>query len=339
MAVKVNTLTKTVSQSVAAILEQARDDDIQTSKEKEELKHTKAGRVMSDFQLHDAFKIAEQMEESENDEEQKQREHNASKTKSELLKSTSLLRKGSTRTSIIHPDVFQTVSHVFHEDSYDTASKNDIECGINVTDSAGEETIGKEKSDKEDLYKLTKEKTQAPVYEQDKGYCWMIAVCSCLLLFSTWGSSAGYGVFLGYFLRENIFPGASAIDFALVGSIILCIAQAIAPVVMIISAVIGFRLTMIIGLCLQSAGYILCSFATKLTHIYVCLGFMVGLGFAFVINPGLVIMPSWFNKYRATASGITVMGTGLGGVVFTLASQSLIDTTHDYKWSARMVDL
>ncbi|GME68333.1 unnamed protein product [[Candida] boidinii] len=294
---------------------------------------------MSDFQLHDAFKIAEQMEESENDEEQKQREHNASKTKSELLKSTSLLRKGSTRTSIIHPDVFQTVSHVFHEDSYDTASKNDIECGINVTDSAGEETIGKEKLDKEDLYKLTKEKTQAPVYEQDKGYCWMIAVCSCLLLFSTWGSSAGYGVFLGYFLRENIFPGASAIDFALVGSIILCIAQAIAPVVMIISAVIGFRLTMIIGLCLQSAGYILCSFATKLTHIYVCLGFMVGLGFAFVINPGLVIMPSWFNKYRATASGITVMGTGLGGVVFTLASQSLIDTTHDYKWSARMVGI
>ncbi|OUM53713.1 hypothetical protein BVG19_g3020 [[Candida] boidinii] len=339
MAVKVNTLTKTVSQSVAAILEQARDDDIQTSKEKEELKHTKAGRVMSDFQLHDAFKIAEQMEESENDEEQKQREHNASKTKSELLKSTSLLRKGSTRTSIIHPDVFQTVSHVFHEDSYDAASKNDIEGGINVTDSAGEETIGKEKSDKEDLYKLTKEKTQAPVYEQDKGYCWMIAVCSCLLLFSTWGSSAGYGVFLGYFLRENIFPGASAIDFALVGSIILCIAQAIAPVVMIISAVIGFRLTMIIGLCLQSAGYILCSFATKLTHIYVCLGFMVGLGFAFVINPGLVIMPSWFNKYRATASGITVMGTGLGGVVFTLASQSLIDTTHDYKWSARMVGI
>ncbi|OWB71555.1 hypothetical protein B5S31_g1245 [[Candida] boidinii] len=339
IAVRVNTLTKTVSQSVAAILEQARDDDIQTNKEKEDLMHTKAGRVMSNFQLHDAFKIAEQMEESESEESKKQKEHKASKLKSELLKSTLPLRKGSTRTSIIHPDVFQTVSHVFREDTNDTASKNDIEGGINTADSVGEGSIAKEKSDKEDVYKLKKEESEAYVYKQDEGYCWMIAVCSCLLLFSTWGSSAGYGVFLGYFLRENIFPGASAIDFALVGSIILCIAQVMAPVVMIVSAVIGFRLTMIIGLCLQSAGYILCSFATKLTHIYVCLGFMVGIGFAFVINPGLVIMPAWFNKYRATASGITVMGTGLGGVVFTLASQSLINTTHDYKWSARMVGI
>ncbi|GME80794.1 unnamed protein product [[Candida] boidinii] len=51
IAVRVNTLTKTVSQSVAAILEQARDDDIQTNKEKEDLMHTKAEKEVQGRQL------------------------------------------------------------------------------------------------------------------------------------------------------------------------------------------------------------------------------------------------------------------------------------------------
>ena len=315
---RVNTLSKTVSQSVAGILEQARDDDLQTNKEKQELKSTKAGRVMTNFDLDDALRMASKLNESG------KFQSNRDRARANTVESSQTLRKRITKTSIVDPDMYKTITQAFGEDEDEQNLKSaDLENAIQA-----------EKKDGEDQNEKVIERGKP-----DEGYCWVIAICSCLLLFSTWGSSAGYGVFLGFFLQEDRFPGATAIDFALVGSIILCLAQALAPVAILLTAVIGYKVTMVVGLCVQSAGYILCSFATQLWHIYVCLGLMVGLGFALVINPGIVILPSWFDKYRATASGITVMGTGLGGVVFTLSSQELIDQTKDYKWSARMVGI
>ncbi|GMF06833.1 unnamed protein product [[Candida] boidinii] len=64
IASRVNSLSKTVSQSVAGILEQARDDNLQTNKEKQELKSTKAGRVMTNFDLDDALRMASKFNES-----------------------------------------------------------------------------------------------------------------------------------------------------------------------------------------------------------------------------------------------------------------------------------
>ncbi|OUM53714.1 hypothetical protein BVG19_g3021 [[Candida] boidinii] len=287
------TLSRAVSESVTSILEQARDDNLQTIQERKHLRESEAESIAKHFQLDDALKSADRRNQINNS-------HNS-------LNTAAFSNRKPTLT-IVDPDIYLTVSRAYEQD---TVNKID---GLDTKD------------------EIVKERGQ-----QDKGYCWVIAVCTCLLFVSTWGSSAGYGVFLGFFLKENIFPGASAIDFAFVGSIILCLAQALAPLVMLLSSVLGHKLTMTIGLTLQSAGYILCSFATELWHIYVTLGVMVGVGFSLVVNPGLVIMPSWFNKYKATASGITVMGTGLGGVIFSLSTQSLIDTTHDYKWSARMV--
>ncbi|OWB77054.1 hypothetical protein B5S32_g1213 [[Candida] boidinii] len=318
---RVNSLSKTVSQSVAGILEQARDDNLQTNKEKQVLKSTKAGRVMTNFDLDDALRMASKFNESGKIESHTDR----ARARANTVESSQTLRKRITKTSIVDPEMYKTITQAFGEDEDEENLKpSDLENAIPSPEEKKEET---------------QEEKVIERGKPDEGYCWVVAICSCLLLFSTWGSSAGYGVFLGFFLQEDRFPGATAIDFALVGSIILCLAQALAPVAIILTAVIGYKPTMVIGLCVQSAGYILCSFATRLWHIYVCLGFMVGLGFALVINPGIVILPSWFDKYRATASGITVMGTGLGGVVFTLSSQALIDQTKDYKWSARMVGI
>ncbi|OWB59453.1 hypothetical protein B5S29_g310 [[Candida] boidinii] len=292
---RLEALSRAVSESVTAILEQARDDNLQTVQEREQLKKSEAGNIAANFELDDALRIADHLNQMDSI-------HDSV--------NTDVFANPKPTSTIVDPDIYRTVSRAYEENSVN-------------------KTPGKD----------TKDDTVKERGQQDKGYCWVIAICTCLLFVSTWGSSAGYGVFLGFFLRENNFPGATAVDFAFVGSIILCLAQALAPLVMLISSVLGHKLTMSIGLTLQSAGYILCSFATKLWHIYVTLGVMVGVGFSLVVNPGLVIMPAWFNKYRATASGITVMGTGLGGVIFSLSAQSLIDTTHDYKWSARMVGI
>ncbi|KAL6018823.1 hypothetical protein ACNR9Z_003137 [Candidozyma auris] len=46
------------------------------------------------------------------------------------------------------------------------------------------------------------------------------AVLAMLLVFSTWGANAAFGVFLNYYMSNSSFPGATNYDFALIGGIV-----------------------------------------------------------------------------------------------------------------------
>ena len=56
---------------------------------------------------------------------------------------------------------------------------------------------------------------------------------------------------------------------------------------------------------------------------------MVGLGMGMVWNSSVSILPRYFDKYKATAAGITLCGLGVGGFVFPPIIKALIDT---YGW-------
>ena len=56
---------------------------------------------------------------------------------------------------------------------------------------------------------------------------------------------------------------------------------------------------------------------------------MVGLGMGMVFNSSVSILPRYFDKYKATAAGITLCGTGVGGFVFPPIIKALLDT---YGW-------
>ena len=56
---------------------------------------------------------------------------------------------------------------------------------------------------------------------------------------------------------------------------------------------------------------------------------MVGLGMGMVYNSSFSILPSYFDKYKATAAGITLCGSGVGGFVFPAIIKALLDT---YGW-------
>ncbi|VEU23776.1 DEKNAAC104884 [Brettanomyces naardenensis] len=171
----------------------------------------------------------------------------------------------------------------------------------------------------------------------DKGYAWVMALAGFMLLFATWGSNGAYGVFLSYWLNNSTFPGAGAKDYALIGSMVLCLAQSLAPFTQMLSAILGIKPVMTVGVGLHFLGYMLCSYCDKLWQLYLTQGFLVGLGFALVFNPLNTLMPEWFDKKRGISSGIIVSASGVGGVIFSLASQSLIDQTGEFRWSVRMI--
>ena len=169
----------------------------------------------------------------------------------------------------------------------------------------------------------------------DKGYSWIVAICAMLMVFSTWGSNAGYGVFLNFYINNGTFEGATNYDFALIGGMVVFLAQFLAPYAALAYKVLGIKLVCTIGIIMQFVGYILASFATKLWHLYCTQGLIVGISFSLLFIPSTLVLPTWFDKHRSLAFGITVSGAGLGGVTFSLTVNKLIDTTGDQKWALR----
>ncbi|CAN3360121.1 probable transporter Mch2p [Diutina catenulata] len=177
------------------------------------------------------------------------------------------------------------------------------------------------------------------VHPPDSGYAWFMAICGLLAVFSTWGSNASYGVFLSYYQSNDVFHGATEYDYALIGGLVMFCAQFLAPFSIMLYQVLGFRPIMIAGVLLQTAGYILASFATKLWQLYLTQGLLVGVSFVLVFLPATLIVPSWFDKYLSTCMGIMVSGAGVGGLVFSLSLNKVIEQTGDQRWAIRMVGI
>lgn len=161
------------------------------------------------------------------------------------------------------------------------------------------------------------------------------AILTLLMIFSTWGANAAFGVFLNFYMTSNSFPGATQYDFALMGGVVVFLAQALAPISALLVNVFGQTPVHLTGVFIQTLGYFLASACTRLWQIFICQGVLVGLSFSMIFIPGTLVLPTWFDKQRATAMGIAVAGAGLGGVVFSLALNKIIQQTGDQKWALR----
>ena len=173
----------------------------------------------------------------------------------------------------------------------------------------------------------------------DGGYGWVSALCTFLTMFSSWGCNSSFGVILAFYLNNTSFPNANKYDYALIAGMTVFFGQVCAPFVMILMRVIGFKVTMIIGLFLNLAAFLLASFATKLWHLYITQGFLFGVSLSLIFIPATTVIPGWFLKKRAVAMGISLMGTGIGGMVYGLAVNKMIQDDGNTRWAFRMLGI
>lgn len=75
------------------------------------------------------------------------------------------------------------------------------------------------------------------------------------------------------------------------------------------------RVGMLIGLILESGGFIAASFATKIWHLFLTQGVLFGVGLGFLFTSSVGIVSQWFDKKRSVANGIVTAGSGIGGLV------------------------
>jgi len=88
---------------------------------------------------------------------------------------------------------------------------------------------------------------------------------------------------------------------------------------------------------LVSLGFFLCAYTQSLTWLYVCFGFIGGLGNGFGYSTPIPVMAKWFPDKRGLAVGLAVGGYGAGSAIFgPLASKVLIP---DYGWRSTFMIL
>lgn len=181
------------------------------------------------------------------------------------------------------------------------------------------------------------EKQNSGYPPQDEGYAWVIVVSVFLVMFTTWGTNSAFGVFLSYYLSNNSFDGATKYDYAIIAGFPVALCQLFTPVSIFIMRVIGMKQTVAIGCVLMLLGFLWASFATHLWELYLTQGILTGISMALVSVPPATCVPPWFNKKRAVSMGISLLGTGVGGVVYGPICRKMIAVSGDTRWCYRML--
>lgn len=112
-------------------------------------------------------------------------------------------------------------------------------------------------------------------------------------------------------------------------------AMLVAPFVTILARRYGIRAPMIIGVALFSAAHLSASCSTRIWHLYLSQGILLGFGLGFTYIPNIAILSQWFQKRRGLANGISAAGSGIGGLVFSFATEAAI-TNLSLAWSFRL---
>nr|XP_036586238.1 major facilitator superfamily transporter [Colletotrichum truncatum]KAF6796645.1 major facilitator superfamily transporter [Colletotrichum truncatum] len=102
------------------------------------------------------------------------------------------------------------------------------------------------------------------------------------------------------------------------------VALLVAPIVTWLIPRIGTRPTLGIGVVVQAAALVGASFTSQIWHLLLSQGLAFGVGMGFTFNANVGVIPQWFVVRRSFASAIGSAGSGLGGLIYSLASTAMI---------------
>ncbi|KAE8383308.1 major facilitator superfamily domain-containing protein [Aspergillus bertholletiae] len=172
----------------------------------------------------------------------------------------------------------------------------------------------------------------------DGGYGWVCTAAAATINAHSWGFNSAYGVFLAYYLKHDTFPGSSPLKYAFVGSLSLTLLLLVSPIATISMREWGIKPIMFCGVILETASLISASFATEMWHLFLTQGILFGMGVGFLFIPTAAVVPQWFTTKRSLASGISLAGAGLGGLVYSLATNAMIRNL-GLQWAFRILGI
>ncbi|KAF9972124.1 hypothetical protein BGZ73_004797 [Actinomortierella ambigua] len=168
----------------------------------------------------------------------------------------------------------------------------------------------------------------------DGGYGWVVVAACFLNNFAMLGIMFSWGIFQQEYTK-NLFPGqVSAVSW--IGTLAFGCMYMLGSVCSMFAAKIGYRKMVLTGSIFVSGSLVAASFATEIWHLYLTQGVMYGVGAA-MANPCVLAAPAqWFVARRGMASGMAIAGSGMGGLIFNVVIQKLIDGL-GIRWCLRIL--
>ncbi|KAH7313489.1 major facilitator superfamily domain-containing protein [Stachybotrys elegans] len=172
----------------------------------------------------------------------------------------------------------------------------------------------------------------------DGGYGWVCCAAVCFINANTWGLNTSYGVFLAYYLANNVFPGANPMHYAFIGGLSISCAFLVSPIATTMVRLCGTKTAMMVGVVIEAASLIAASFASKTYQLFLTQGAMFGIGMGFLFVPSAGIVPQWFTTKRSLAAGISTSGSGFGGLLYSFATGAMIQSL-GLSWTFRILGI
>ncbi|THD27926.1 Monocarboxylate transporter 12 [Fasciola hepatica] len=165
----------------------------------------------------------------------------------------------------------------------------------------------------------------------DGSWSWMVLLASfsCSIIID--GITFSVGLLLADL--ADCFKTTKA-KVALVGSLFLGCYQIIGPVAAALINRFGCRAVAITGSLLASVALFTSSFATNMDFLLCTFGVVAGSSFGLIHLPAMISVNFYFNRRRAMANGIAVVGTPVGAVIFGPLTSYLLKVYH---WSNTLI--
>ncbi|XP_055945615.1 monocarboxylate transporter 9-like [Argiope bruennichi] len=162
----------------------------------------------------------------------------------------------------------------------------------------------------------------ATLEEPDKGYAWVIAFAACIINMILSGMSRMIGILYVAIIDEY---GVTRKEASVPFTVRNAIRYLSGPLVGVLGQRYGIRPITFLGGFIACLGSVLCCFAPTVAWISVFWGAIHGLGFSLGNTLFQVVVNQYFEKYRATASGIVLSGACVGSFGFPLMIECILD--------------
>lgn len=121
-----------------------------------------------------------------------------------------------------------------------------------------------------------------------------------------------YGVYLAHYLEDNVYPGATPLQYAFIGGLSIAVSMLLGPLATILLRRSSTRKVMSLGIVLEVGSLVAASFSTKIWHLFLTQGVLFGLGMGALFVGSSGVVSQWFDKKRSVAMGIAAAGSGIG---------------------------
>lgn len=170
------------------------------------------------------------------------------------------------------------------------------------------------------------------------GYGWICVACCFFINAHTWGINSSYGVFLAFYLDNDYFPNSTPLEYAFVGGLSVSVALLVSLLATTTTRLYGTRTTLLTGAIFEALALVGASFTHRIWQLFLSQGICFGMGMGFLFVGSVGIVPQWFTTKRSLANGIASAGSGLGGMMYSLATNAMIQSL-SIGWAFRILGI